>query len=295
MNPKIVERIIEDWKLAAPPAKPGPDRIERYRQLLPRRADWSALVLGTTPEILDVLLTSGAKRLVAMDIHSETMTAMRHFARQDWRDVEMIIGDWCVPQTGFAGGFDVIISDGGPLFLPFPDTWRTLFEVLYSYLVPGGRILIGHFSVPEPQPDSWACYKEIINRFNEDSRLLLPEAHESLFKSAVAAARVASFYGAVDPGGRVMTDRAAANMKPVLDDLISRFPLGPLHRVLQAMFFRPNPIGQEGAGMVAMPGFSLIRPLLESLGFTEVGMQVLHERPEPGIAMIIEGSRPNQV
>jgi hypothetical protein len=35
-----------------------------------------------------------------------------------------------------------------------------------------------------------------------------------------------------------------------------------------------------------------IRPLLESRGFRGVGMHRLRERPEPGIAMIIEGVRP---
>jgi SAM-dependent methyltransferase len=292
MNTNVVKRIIEDWELAAPPAKPGPDRIERYRRLLPRNRAWSVFVLGVTPEILDMLITAGASRVVAMDIHAETMEAMRHFAREDWGRVELTIGDWCVRRPGLEAGFDVAISDGGPLFLPFPDVWRKLFGVLFDYLVPGGRALIGHFAVPQPPPDFRPLCRQILDRFDRESRGLPPEAQIAGFKSAVAVARLSSFYGAVDESGTVQADRAAVNFKTMLDDLTSRYPEGPMQRVLQAMFFRPNPIGDEGLGLVSMPGMSRVLPLLESLGYQNVGMHRLRERPEPGIAMIIEASKP---
>jgi len=294
MDRNVVNRIIEDWELAAPPAKPGPDRIERYRCLLPQKPGFAAFVLGATPEILDMLLARRAGRVVAMDIHAETMEAMRHFAREDWRKIEFVVGDWCARLPRYEGAFDVAISDGGALFLPFPDTWRALFGVLFSYLAPGGRTLIGHFSVPQPPPDFRIHYRAALSRFDEESAGLAEDAQAALFKAAVAVARLASFYGAVDESGRVQADRVTVNFGMILDELTARYPQGHLRRVLQAMFFRPNPIGDEGLGLVAMPGMDAIRPLMESLGFRGVGMHRLDERPEPGIAMIIEGIRPGR-
>ena len=56
----------------------------------------------------------------------ETMEALRRLASEDWARVELVVGDWREPQAAWSSTFDLVLCDGGLMFLPFPDDWRTV-------------------------------------------------------------------------------------------------------------------------------------------------------------------------
>src|SRR5262249_15041386 len=105
---------MENWRLASAPPRPEAAHLARYRSAA--RGARSGLVMGATPELIDMLLTEGVDRVTAIDLHPETIEAMRRLASEDWSRVELVRGDWREPRPAWASVFDVVLCDGGLMF-----------------------------------------------------------------------------------------------------------------------------------------------------------------------------------
>src|SRR4029079_5370831 len=138
MDEEVVRRIMEDWRHATSPPRPDPAHVPRYRSA--SKGGRSALGMGATPELIAMLLVEEVDRVTAIDLHPETMEAMRRLATEDWSRVEMVLGDWRGARPAWASAFDVVLCDGGLMFLPFPEDWREVLTVGHDYLKPGERL-----------------------------------------------------------------------------------------------------------------------------------------------------------
>ena len=87
MDERVVQRIMEDWRLTTWPIRPDAARVELFRSAMQGAS--SVLVMGATPELIDMLLTEGVDRVAAIELHPETMEAMRRLASEDWSRVEL--------------------------------------------------------------------------------------------------------------------------------------------------------------------------------------------------------------
>ena len=111
MNRSLVTQIAESWKLAASPIRPSPATVDAFRAALPSGNGWRGLVQGATPEIVDLMLSHDAGRVVCMDLHPETIEAMRTLGSEDWSGVEAMVGDWSHDKPELRSAFDIVISD----------------------------------------------------------------------------------------------------------------------------------------------------------------------------------------
>ena len=286
MDKSIVERFVETWKLAAPPIRPSVNVMSVYRSHLQGGRRWRGFVQGATPEVVDMMISHGASRVVSMDLSREVIEAMRILALEDWSGVETIIDDWCNYRPDFERSFDVIISDGGGLFLPFPDGWRRLYEVTFRYLAKGGTTMFRVYTVSDSAPAFPQYYEQALERFDRESAGRSPEEQAAMFVSLVSELKLAAYFRAVDSQGMIILDRIAESVSFMKDDLKRRYPGGTMSRVVDAICGRARGVEHQGARIVAAPPYNLIQPLLESIGF-KVSMEPVDDPPEGGVSFVV--------
>jgi SAM-dependent methyltransferase len=286
MDKSIVERIVEIWKLAAPPIRPSMNAMSIYCSHLPDGTGWSGFVQGATPEVADMMISHGASRVVSMDLSREVIEAMRILASEDWSGVETIIDDWCNYRPDFERSFDIIISDGGGLFLPFPDGWRRLYEVIFRYLAKGGTTMLRVYTVSDSAPAFREYYEQAVERFERESASRSSEEQAAMFVSLASELKCAAYFRAVDSQGMIILDRIAESVSFMKDDLKRRYPGGTMSRVVDAICSRFKSVEHQGAMIVAAPRYNLIQPLLESIGF-KVTMERVDEPPEGGVTFVV--------
>src|SRR5262245_34450086 len=265
---------MEQWRLTTWPIRPDPARVDLYRSALV--AARSVLVMGATPELIDMLLTEGVGRVAAVDGHAETMEAMRRLAGQDWAGIERVVGDWRIPRPAWDSAFDGVLVDGGLLFLPFPDGWREVLAVIRNYLRPGGRLVTTGASMSPTAGDFRDHYARVIALFDSTLRTPDPEQRVRRFGELVSRIKGLVRVGAVDHEGRVQLDVAASAHRWMANDLRRRYP--DLDRLIVAWFDQPTAVGGKGTGIVAMPGLERVTAEMTASGFD---VEVLASSPNP--------------
>jgi hypothetical protein len=275
MDEMLVRQIEEDWRLVTSPARPDAARIELFRSAV--RATRSALLMGATPELVDMLLTEGVGRVVTIDLHAETMEAMRRLATQDWSRVERVVGDWLEPRPAWDSAFDRILCDGGLMFLPFPDGWRKMLAMVHGYLRPGGRFVTTGVGISPTETGFEHYYAQAIAGFEQDRPTLAPEQQARRFAQLASGLRGLTRVGAVDGEGRVRVEAASAARRWIADDLTRRYP--GFGRIVQANFGRSHSGGLNRGGIVATPGPQRVMAELTGSGFSVELLASVHRPP----------------
>ncbi len=133
-----VAGILRTFSMLVQPIRPSAAVLAEFRRHFEVTAGRPALVLGATPELVDLLNELGSP-VTCLDWSADIFEAMRRLARTDWSRVRFRHGDWRVVQPDFANSFGCMASDGGSLFLRFPEEWRAVSSAAHEYLLPGGR------------------------------------------------------------------------------------------------------------------------------------------------------------
>ena len=286
MDPSAVEKIVKIWNLAAPPIRPGASVMAVFRSKLPAGFGWSGMVQGATPEIVDLMITRGAGRVVAMDRFGEVIEAMRRLSSEDWSSVETLVDNWCNYRPEFERSFDIILCDGGGLFLPFPDGWQRLYEITFRYLTEGGKTVFHVFAVSDDALPFRDYYEEAIRRFDMEREWCSPEEQKRMFIRLTSEMKSATWFRAVDAQGMLMLDRISEAANFMKKDLWQRYPDGIIGQVVDSIFGRPHSIVHEEAILVAAPPSRLVQPLLESIGFS-VNVEPVQEPPEGAASYVV--------
>jgi hypothetical protein len=273
LDEQAVRRIVEDWSLVGWPIRPDAARVALYRSTV--RAATSALVLGATLELIDMLLVEGVGRVTAIDQHPETMEAMRRLATEDWSRVERVVGDWRDPRAGWSDAFDLVLCDGGLMFLPFPDAWRTVLALVHGYLRPAGRLVAGMSSVSPTAEGFGEPYARALAGFDAERPALDPERQARRFVELMSQVRGMAYSGAVDDDGSVRADAVAVARRWMAEDLCRRYP--EFERIVQSVSGRAQLLG-DGALIVARPGLDRVAAELARCGF-DVEVLASSQRP----------------
>ena len=254
MNAQAIDRYIKDWNCLKSPYRPTQLGLLRYKLSLnsvslPENS--SVLILGSTPELIDLAIRSGVKIIVRIDQSMEILDAMEQLAEEDWDHVESHSRDWLSDNPPLAGQFDLIWSDGGPLFLPFPSHWSTLFERVASWLKPGGlletKIQSPPFGTEETERRRQALLKKSPHR-------------EKDFILQMADLWQLCHFDAVDTKGVVDRKRVLTNHTQYRDLAFDSFPEN--HRIIQKSFDR----FLENDGMTSLfslPNYQQVKPIVD--------------------------------
>jgi SAM-dependent methyltransferase len=274
MDEAVVRQIVEDWRLVTSPIRPDTARVALYRSTV--KAASSALVLGATPELVDMLLTEEVGRVALIDLHAETIEAMRRLATRDWSGVETVVGDWRDPRPAWDSAFDRILSDGGLMFLEFPEDWRRALTLIHGYLRPGGRLVITSTGMSPTEAGFGHHYARAIADFERERPALTAEQEARRVAELASSLRGLARAGTVDHEGRVRLDAASAARRWIMDDLCRRYP--EFERIIVANFGRSHPSGLNRGGVVAVPELPRVMAEMVGCGF---GVEVLASIQQP--------------
>lgn len=158
-------KIAEKWATYfKPPSRPSAQEVATYNQWLKEKTQLGAkaLVLGATPELLDVLAENNiATDLI--DINEEMVQAMQALTKQPTVKRGVTIGNWLtLPYAD--GSYDFVLGDAVVPNVPYQDQPQFMREV-QRVLKPGGYFLNRAFNVPDRKP--YTSIDEILLHFRD--------------------------------------------------------------------------------------------------------------------------------
>ena len=224
ISPDNVSFFRDVWSNLKVPVRPGPEGLELYRKEMEKFADKQVLVLGATPELVDMAVRLGASRVVSIERNPEIMAAMRQIGREDWSSVELVVGNWLDDRSAFHGAFNYIACDGGLLFLDYPGQWNCLFELVYTYLTPGGAFVAKEWAEPKSAPDYEIVKARLLEAFDKK----LPDLDDAqtieAFIRMASELRLAAFIGVTNADGSFVQAPLVSRLNALFEELKDRYP-----------------------------------------------------------------------
>ena len=101
LNLERVKFIKRFWSNLRVPVRPGVEGLALYRTQMERFPEKNILVLGATPELVDLALELNANKVVSVERNPEVMEAMRQLGKKDWTEVQLVAGNWLEEAPGF--------------------------------------------------------------------------------------------------------------------------------------------------------------------------------------------------
>ena len=224
------------WSRLTVPVRPGPEGRDLYREQMKRFARKHVLVLGATPELVDMAIHLGAERVVCIERNPEIMAAMRQLGEEDWSGVEMIAGNWLEKRSAFHAAFNCIVCDGGLLFLQFPGQWERLFELVYDYLLPGGVFVAKEWAEPAGTREYETVKLELIRMFEQQYPGMDDGQAAKAFSRLASELRLAAFIGLTCEDGSFAQEPLVARLDALIEELEKRFPNPGLVAMTHAAF-----------------------------------------------------------
>jgi SAM-dependent methyltransferase len=214
----------EVWSRLTVPVRPGPEGLDLYRRQIDRFAHKHVLVLGATPELVDMAVRLKAERVVSIERNPEIMAAMRQLGEEDWSGVQMIVADWLEQRHEFRAAFNCIVCDGGLLFLEFPGQWERLFELVHGYLAPGGVFVAKEWAEPAGNWDYEAMKLDLVAAFEQQCPRMNNGEAAQAFSHLVSEMRLAAFIDMTRKDGSFAQEPLVARLDRLIEEFEERFP-----------------------------------------------------------------------
>ena len=291
LDQAYIDRVLATWKLITDPIRPSRDEIAHMRrELLSDGPRPRTLVLGVTPELVDMVLDAGASRTLVMEIRAEAIQAMRQLAQRPWDGAEFVLGDWRDHRPELDGQFDVVIGHGTLLFLKHPDEWRAAIEHFRRYLADGGLLILRTFLMPPGGAAFDKTYHRILDRFDRVAAGRDEESRLRLFMEATTDVRNVAILEAVLPDGSVSPKRLTDVMIWVTADLRRRYAGQPIWDIMGPEFETPMPEGYDEVWPLATLTWERTRDSVAACGF-DVRVEFIGDRPHPGCFCVLTGKK----
>lgn len=147
------DELARKWDRYKPPLCPADTDVAQYRAAI-AGADAHVLLLGVTPQLAGL-----GQELTALD---GSVAMIEHVWPGDTATRRAIQGDWRrdIPAKR---GFSAVMTDGGFIYLRWPDEYVLLLDHMKARCAPGFRLVMrGHFSENvQPKADLDALFAEV--------------------------------------------------------------------------------------------------------------------------------------
>ena len=234
LNKERVEMFRSVWSKLRVPVRPGPEGLELYRDQMKRLSRKDILVLGATPELVDMAIELKAEKVVSVERNPEIMEAMRQLGEKDWSKVQLVAGDWLEERPEFHASFDCAVCDGGLLFLQYPAQWERLFGLVCSYLKPGGIFVAKEWAEPEGQRDYERLVSSMISSFETANKNKNRKELIEAYKYLASELRLATFINTTKTDGSFDQDILLRRIDPLVEELTRKFPDSEMIEITEA-------------------------------------------------------------
>jgi hypothetical protein len=249
--------------------------MDVFRSALEELPERRVLILGATPELVEMALELDAERVLAIDRWAVVGDAMHQLRSRDWDQVELVSGDWLEDRPELHSSFTYVASDGGPLFLTYPDEWERLFPLVRRYLEPGGRFVAKCWAQSPGSPSYEELVPQLIAEFEGGTRT------KDEFRRLLSELRVAAFLGGVRPDGSFDQELQIERLDSLLSELEARFPDPEQVEISRAALLHIARSRPGTTDIVTGVEFDRAERLLRESGFTDCRHFPLPDPPVP--------------
>jgi hypothetical protein len=283
-----VERTLESWELTTEPIRPSrADLVHMTRQIEKRFVKPRILILGMTPELVNMAHRLGAARIVVMELRSIGLEAYRRLVEAPF---EAINGDWREFRLECDQSFDVILGHGPFIFLAFPHEWIATLRVVRRYLIPGGVVIMRHFHVPPGGYPFAANYERLLGEFETHTEGMNEVLRSREFLKTVTSLRCSAILGATQADGVVDQEELDRLMAREKRDIEQRYGGEEIWQQMREEFDYPTAAGYGSVRPLAAPRLDQARQALESGGLCIKDVAMIGEQPTPGCFSFITGA-----
>ena len=280
-----VEEIYSAWELTTPPVRPSDYEISYLRHRLGSvDGGASVLILGMTPELIDLCVEVGVGKIVVIELRKFAYLSLKKFAKQNWDRVEFVFSDWRIDNKSFHNRFEYIIGHGTFLLLSYTNDWQVVIGIMYRYLKSSGVFVVRHYLKPIDRFD-WGVFK---GKVIDD----LPTDVEDSFGQLAEIARLLTLLrcGAIlnstRHDGNVIHNKLRASTEEVFNLLENKLKYSRYWEIVKREFNKPTASGYENMLPLAVPYACDVLPLYTNESF----MAFYDEIPDsdlPGVLSFI--------
>ena len=94
MDLHAVAEYVRFWAQQPVPMRPSVEGLKHYARAISARKFSRVLICGGTPELADLAIELKASKVTRIDLSGEILAGMEALAKQNWRDIESVSGDW---------------------------------------------------------------------------------------------------------------------------------------------------------------------------------------------------------
>ncbi|HLN18885.1 MAG TPA: class I SAM-dependent methyltransferase [Patescibacteria group bacterium] len=157
------------WSRIGPPWRPAKKDINFWEKRLNRLAKnkkIKVLVLGSTPEIRDMLVKNKINTTL-LEANKSMYNAMNRLMKIKSTKEKLVIGNWLEANKIFKENtFDVVISDEPHCNIDYPK-WPSFFSSLYNVLKPGGYLMLATVTYNFSQRQT---IKEMLKKYKKNKK-----------------------------------------------------------------------------------------------------------------------------
>jgi hypothetical protein len=283
-----IERTLDSWELTTDPIRPSEADLAHMTAEIRRRfANPRVLILGMTPELIDMAHQLGAERIVVMELRLLGLNAYRRLVKAPF---EAINGDWRVFHPAYANSFDVILGHGPFIFLVFPDEWIATLGVVRRYLTRGGVMIMRHFHVPAAGYPFLMHYERLLREFEARTKDEGETVRTREFLKTVTSLRCSAILGATQEDGVVDQFELDRLMQHEKHDIARRYGSEKIWQRMHDEFDYPTAAGYGSVRPLAAPRLHQVRQVLERGGLCIEDVRMIGAQPTPECFSFITGT-----
>jgi len=155
------------WNMVTEPIRPSTHDLHTFRSMIRAEDVRSILILGVTPELIDLAITESIEHIAVVDIRGHAFEDLKIHASKDWESVEFIHSDWRANVPHFAAAFNLILGHGSFVHLEYPDWWIKTLDLLNLYLINNGKIVLRTFFRPNRAIDFRIFFQDNVDTIIE--------------------------------------------------------------------------------------------------------------------------------
>ncbi len=266
-NDDQIRKMARMWSLFSSPLRPDLDDIGYLTARLGDAGLQRGLILGSTPELVDLLNRRGCA-VTIIDNNETVIKAMEILSQTNWAQVQIVCASWLEEQEALHGAFEVILGDNPLLFIRYPEDWHKLLGILKRYLVTDGRIIMRGFFRPVVPVAFEPFVEASLNRLSCINTEEPSEEDMKVFANEISIIRLGTALTALDAAGIICGQTRNRRIDYAREKLAPLFPDAPFDEIIEKVLYpqtgragelvpRSMPEWQEAARLFEEVGFAL--------------------------------------
>ncbi len=283
-----IDRTFDSWYLTTEPIRPSKLDLEHMTRMIKERYHAPrVLILGMTPELIDMASEAGANKIIVMELRILALEAYRKMVSSPF---EAKNGDWRIHYPELDRQFELVIGHGPFIFLKFPGEWISTLRVIRNYLTLEGSVIMRNFHVPYAAFDFSRVYTRLTNDLESKSHGLSEEDFTHNFLKTATSVRALAIQGATGKDGTVNQEKLDNLMAFIKEDLCLRFGQRSVWTIMKDEFDYPTAAGYASVRPLAAPLVSQVDETFRAGGLTIEDLTMIGNLPEPGSFSFLTGS-----